>query len=222
MQVLDFFSVNTIAFDVLGYPMSYIEFIGTIFYLWSVWLISRRNMLTWPIGIISVILYAILFYQIQLYADTFEQIYYLGVSIYGWWYWIRDKNKDKKDKVGVYFSPKKSILKWATATLIVSIILSYVDSKLNVLVPEIFTTPASFPFLDTLTTIMSLTAMFLMARKRIESWVYWIIVDVIGIWLYYVKDVRFISLLYVILFVMALNGLKSWTNTRRTTAQVSK
>jgi nicotinamide mononucleotide transporter len=157
-----------------------------------------------------------------LYADTFEQIYYLGVSIYGWWYWIRDKNKDKKDKVGVYFSPKKSILKWATATLIVSIILSYVDSKLNVLVPEIFTTPASFPFLDTLTTIMSLTAMFLMARKRIESWVYWIIVDVIGIWLYYVKDVRFISLLYVILFVMALNGLKSWTNTRRTTAQVSK
>jgi nicotinamide mononucleotide transporter len=52
--------------------------------------------------------------------------------------------------------------------------------------------------------------MWLMARKRIESWVYWIIVDAIGIWLYFVKDVKFISLLYVILLVMAVNGLRSW------------
>lgn len=58
---------------------------------------------------------------------------------------------------------------------------------------------------------MSFTAMWLFSRRRIESWIYWIIVDAIGIWLYFVKDVRFVSLLYVILLAMAINGLLSWT-----------
>jgi hypothetical protein len=59
--MLELFSVNNIAFTILGYPMSYIEFIGTILYLWSVWLIARKQMLTWPVGIVSVLLYITLF-----------------------------------------------------------------------------------------------------------------------------------------------------------------
>ena len=86
--MLEWFSVNKIIFTFLNYPMSYIEFIGTIFYLWSVWLIARRNILTWPVGIISVLLYMALFYQIQLYSDTVEQVYYLIASAYGWWRWM--------------------------------------------------------------------------------------------------------------------------------------
>jgi nicotinamide mononucleotide transporter len=70
--MLELFSVNNIAFTILGYPMSYIEFIGTILYLWSVWLIARKQMLTWPVGIVSVLLYMALFYQIRLYSDTLE------------------------------------------------------------------------------------------------------------------------------------------------------
>ena len=80
-----FLSVDTIAFTIIGYPMSYVEFIGTILYLWSVWLIAKRKTLTWPVGIVSGLLYVILFYQIRLYSDTLEQVYYLGTSIYGWW-----------------------------------------------------------------------------------------------------------------------------------------
>ena len=72
--MLELFSVNNIAFTILSYPMSYIEFIGTILYLWSVWLIARKQMLTWPVGIVSVLLYMALFYQIRLYSDTVEQI----------------------------------------------------------------------------------------------------------------------------------------------------
>ena len=64
----DPFSVDTVFFTVLDYPISYIEFVGTLLYLWSVWLISQRNMLTWPVGIISVLLYMALFYQIRLYS----------------------------------------------------------------------------------------------------------------------------------------------------------
>jgi nicotinamide mononucleotide transporter len=83
-------------------------------------------------------------------------------------------------------------------------------SRLHVLLPALFPEPASYPYVDALTTVMSFTAMLLMARQRIESWVYWIVVDVIGIWLYFVKDVRFVSLLYVILLILATKGLVSW------------
>ena len=82
-----FLSINNIAFVIFGYPMSYVELVGTILYLWSVWLISRRQILTWPVGIVSVILYMLLFYQIRLYSDFLEQIYYLGASVYGWIVW---------------------------------------------------------------------------------------------------------------------------------------
>ena len=76
-------SVNTVFFTVLGYPMSYIELVGTILYLLSVWLIARRNMLTWPVGIVSVLLYMALFYQIRLYSDALEQVYYSGRACTG-------------------------------------------------------------------------------------------------------------------------------------------
>ena len=83
-------------------------------------------------------------------------------------------------------------------------------SRLHVWMPRWFPEAASYPYLDAFTTVMSFTAMFLMAHERIESWFYWIIVDVVGIWLYYVKDVRFISLLYVVLLAIAIKGAIQW------------
>lgn len=207
MQTL--LSVDKIAFTVLGYPMSYIEFIGTIFYLWSVWLIAKRNILTWPIGIISVLLYMALFYQIRLYSDTLEQIYYLGASIYGWWIW-KASPKDNGLISDVLYSDTKKITIWAMATVIVSALIGWLMARIHIFLPSFFPDKASFPFLDALTTVMSFSAMWLMAQKKIESWVYWIIVDAIGIWLYSIKGVKFVSLLYVILFIMAVNGLRMW------------
>ena len=202
-------SVNCIWFSVLDYPMSYIEFVGTVFYLLSVWLIARRNLLTWPTGIISVILYMILFYQIQLFSDTLEQGYYLVVSVYGWITWNTARNKPQES--GEFrFSSKENILAGMVVTVVITLGLYGLTSNIHTILPTLFPSPASFPFLDALTTIMSFTAMWLMTRKRVESWVYWIIVDVIGIGLYYVKDVKFIALLYVILLGMAIYGLWNW------------
>jgi nicotinamide mononucleotide transporter len=207
--MLNFLSVNNIAFTVLGYPMSYVELFGTILYLWSVWLISKRRMLTWPVGIVSVLLYMVLFYQIRLYSDTIEQVYYLGASIYGWVIWNKSP-KDNGQITDVVYSDKQAIILWGVITGSVTVLVSVLMSKIHLLFAVIFPEAASYPFLDALTTIMSFTAMWLMAKKKIESWIYWIIVDVIGIWLYFVKDVKFISLLYVILLVIAVNGLRSW------------
>ena len=205
------FSVNTIFFEIINYPMSYLEFFGTIFYLLSVWLIAQKNMLTWPLGLISVILYGMLFYQIQLYSDMIEQIYYFAVCIYGWIYWNKNVS-EKSGSINFQYSNLKQLLSWSLITITLSILLTIFMKDIHNLSPKIFPAPASFPFLDALTTIMSFVAMFLMIQKRIESWVYWIIVDIIGIILYFVKDVKFISFLYVVLLVIALRGFIKWHN----------
>jgi nicotinamide mononucleotide transporter len=212
---MNFLSVDNIAFTVIGYPMSYVEFIGTVFYLWSVWLISKRNILTWPVGIVGVLLYMILFYQIRLYSDTIEQIYYLGASIYGWWVWNKSP-KDNGQITDVKHSSSKSLVTWVVITAIVSMVFGFVMTRIHIWFPVIFPEAASFPYLDAVTTIMSFSAMWLMAQKKTESWIYWIIVDVIGIWLYFVKDVKFISLLYVVLLFMAFNGLRMWYKASQT------
>lgn len=207
--MLNLLSVDNIAFTIVGYPMSYIEFVGTILYLWSVWLIAKRRMLTWPIGIASVLLYMILFYQIRLYSDTLEQVYYLAASVYGWWMWNKSP-KEEGQITDVNYNAQSRIILWIALTTVISLIVGFLMSRIHILIPSVFPEAASFPYLDAMTTIMSFSAMWLMAQKKIESWYYWIIVDVIGIWLYFVKDVKFISLLYVILLVLAINGLRLW------------
>jgi len=78
----------------------------------------------------------------------------------------------------------------------------------------LFPEPAAFPYLDGLTTVMSLVAMWLMVQKRIESWVYWIVVDLAAVWLYFEKGVKFIALLYVVLLCLAAIGLFRWHTSR--------
>lgn len=205
----DFLSINTIAFTVLGYPMSYIELVGTLLYLWSVWLMARKQMLTWPVGILSVLLYMSLFYQIRLYSDALEQVYYLLASVYGWWWWRR-QGPVEESPTGFFYSPRRQSLLTLGITLGVGLALGGMMGEIHTWLPQWFPEAAAFPFLDAITTVMSFTAMALMARKRIESWVYWIVVDIIAIGLYYVKEVRFLSLLYVLLLGIAIHGLRTW------------
>lgn len=207
-------SIDTVFFTVLGYPMSYLEFAGTILYLLSVWLIAKRNVLTWPVGIASVLLYLLLFYQIRLYADTIEQLYYLGASAYGWWFWTRARQESRTID-DVRFSARSSMVAWLAATAALSVAAGAAMSRVHVWLPGVFPEPAAYPYLDALTTVMSLVAMWLMARKHTESWVYWSVVDVIGIWLYFVKDVKLVSLLFVVLLALAVKGLVEWTRAGR-------
>jgi len=211
--------VDTVFFTVLGYPMSYIELVGTVLYLWSVWLIAGRRMLTWPVGIVSVLLYMALFYQIRLYSDALEQVYYLGASVYGWWYWARTRREEREgeeigDSIEVSFSARRTVLTCLGLTVVLSAALGVVMSRIHLWLPGFVPEEASFPYLDASTTVMSFVAMWLLARKRVESWIYWIVVDVIGIGLYFAKDVKFVSLLYVILLVLAVRGWVKWSTRR--------
>ena len=208
-----FFDINNIFFTVLGYQMSYLEFFGTIFTILSVWLTVKAKVLSWPIGIIGVILYVFLFYQIQLYSDLFEQVYFLITGLIGWWIWLHPKtaqeeNKDKELKISRN-SPKENLI-WGIVVAGGTALFMYITINLNVWFPNYFPEPASFPFLDAFTTAMSLSAQWLLAKKKIESWILWIAVDCIAVWLYYSKGVKFVSLEYGLFLILATKGLMDW------------
>ncbi len=203
------FSVNNVLFEWLGYEMSYIEFFGTLLSLWSVYLVSKNNKLTWPVGTLGAVLFAILFYQIQLYSDLFEQFYFIITGFYGWFIWNSLNNGEKKELPITTNTKKENIL--AIAVIVFgTIIAGYFMSKIHIYFPTLFPIAASFAYLDAFTTVMSFVATILIAHKRIENWYIWIIVDIIGIGLYFVKGVVFISVLYMIFLVICLKGLSTW------------
>lgn len=215
MELLQaFFSVETTAFTLLGYEISWLELVGTIFNLACVILIARRNIWTWPVGIVGVILFGILFYQINLYADALEQVYYLITGIAGWYMWAQLKNKDKK-KVAITTNTLRANLIWIGVIATISAATTWLLTNVHTWLPAFFPAPADLPALDATTTIMSFVAQFLMMRRRLENWVLWIIVDVIAIGLYWYKDVPFVALLYVIFLINAIYGFTSWRKAMR-------
>lgn len=201
-------SIDSVMFSVWGYPMSYIEFFGTIFNLWCVWLAAKRNVLTWPVGIVGIILYFFLFYQIRLYSDLFEQAYFFVISFWGWWVWSQGKKKE--EPVSVTRGTLKSNITYAAAIAVFSLAAGYLMSHIHEYLPTLFPEAASFPYLDAFTTVMSFVATIMMARRKFECWYLWILVDIIGVWLYYSKGVRFIAAEYLIFLVMAVQGFITW------------
>lgn len=166
-------------------------------------------MLTWPVSIVSVVLYMLLFYQIRLYFDALEQVYYLVASCNGWRLWHRVGTRQEQE-FQPYVSAPRTLGMVALIAVGLGLGLGVVMSQIHLLLPAIFPEPAAFPYLDALMTMVSFSALWLMAQKRLESWGYWIGVDVIGSGLYDIQGVRFISLLYVILLILTIHGLLSW------------
>lgn len=212
-MVSAFFDVNNVFFTALGYPMSYLEFFGTMLNITCVWLVARKSIWNWPISILGVVLFGSLFYQIRLYSDFIEQIYYLLTGFYGWYAWMKlDRDARIEGVSGSLISSISRNERTAAGVFILigTIVLGYFMSRIDVLFPQWFPEAAAYPYLDALTTIMSFVAQWLLVKKRLENWYLWIVVDIIGIWLYYEKDVKFVSLLYLVFLVIATHGLFSW------------
>ena len=213
MNLNNFLNVNTVFFTLLNYPMSYVEFFGTIFTAWSVYLAAKNKILTWPASIIGIILYAFLFYQIQLYSDLVEQIYYFITGFWGWWLWTHPKeNESERNNKGlkVNFVSMKFNLIAFVSIIILTISSGYFMSKIHIFFPTIFPIAASYPYMDAFTTVMSFAATVYLAKRKIENWYIWIIVDIIGVALYYQKGVVFLSLLYFAFLINAFSGYREW------------
>lgn len=209
MNIFHFFDINTTLFTVMGYQMSYIEFFGTILNILCVWLIAKGKIINWPIGIVGTILYMFLFYQIQLYSDLIEQIYFLITGFYGWWLWVKTQGPGMQTFIPVVNTKRQNIY-WVITIAISTILMTWLVSHFHTLFPKIFQIPADYPLLDAFTTVLSFAATYLLIKKKVESWYLWVIVDSIGIGLYFVKDVKFIALEYIIFLVLATRGLLKW------------
>jgi len=212
---MNFLSVQTIAFSVLDYDVSWLELFGTILNLWSVWLMTRNRVITWPIGILGVVVFMLLFWQIRLYADFFEQIYYIVTGFWGWWLWHRS---GAPDKGAIHRNTLSQNLATVAVIVVFSLLAGWATSNLHLWWPQLFPEAASFAYLDAATTIMSFGAQILMVCRRVECWLIWIAVDAIGIWLYWQKGVVFVSGLYSVFFILAIFGLINWMRQMRAMA----
>lgn len=204
--------VNNEFFNVLGYSMSYIEFTGVVFGLIAVWLSAKAHILSWPIGIINVILAAILYFQVQLYPDMFLQVFFFVTNIIGWWRWANPKpgEEDKKQELKVSYMKRNQLLLTFAIAIAGTFLLGQFASNLHEWFPNIFSKPSAYPYVDSFITVMSVLTTFYMIEKKIESWIIWILVDVIATFLYYIKGVKFYSIEYFIFTIIAAYGLVHW------------
>lgn len=212
MSFYDFFNINNIFFQIASYQISYLEFAGTILSLWSAWLVAKSKILNWPIGILAVVLFGVLYYQIRLYSDMIEQVYYFVTGFYGWWLWSKlaaNNRKDKKVLAVSTYSLRQNLF-IVSLIMFFSVTLGLFMSRIHLIFPQFFPLPADFPYLDALTTVVCFAAQIMMAHKKIECWYLWIIYNTIGIGLYFVKGVVFISGLYVAYLVLAFISFKNW------------
>ncbi|WP_157638119.1 nicotinamide riboside transporter PnuC [Flexithrix dorotheae] len=203
---MDLFSTDFIILKIGNYPLSLIELLGTISGLISVYLASKANIFTWPTGIINEVLFFLLFYQVQLYSDMLLQVYFLGISIYGWIFWKEEDNGN----TNVFLLKFSGWIFYGLLLISGTVLLGIFMTKIHLYLPDIFSIPAAYPYSDAFTTVASVLALILLARKNVASWVLWILVDLVAIFIYFKKGILFIAWEYVVFLILATLGLFKW------------
>lgn len=202
---MSLFDIENIAFELLNYPISYVELIATVFGLISVYLATRANIFTWSTGIVNELFLFILFFQVQLYADMFLQVYFFVITLYGWYNW-----KNKPEENSITSMDSKSILWLSLIILLSTLIAGFLFSKIHLYLPFYFKIEASYPFTDSFVMVLSIIATILLAKKKIETWYLWITVDLVCVFLFFKKGIVFLSLEYFVFLCLATFGLFNW------------
>ena len=180
-----------------AFAQSWIEWIALVSSIIYVILAAKENVWCWPFGIIGVLASLYLFIQGKLFLDAGLQIYYLVMSIYGWWSWGKTLNVTKLN-----ISTKKPL--WHLTVISLGFAAVYPLG----LISQHF--GGSLPFVDALTTAFALLATYMTAKKILENWLYWIVTDIVCIWVYWSKDYQLLSLLYLIFSIVAIYGWLEW------------
>ncbi|MFC1829651.1 nicotinamide riboside transporter PnuC [Thermodesulfobacteriota bacterium] len=184
--------------------MTWIEAIAVVFGLICVWLTVRQNIWCWPTGLVQVALYIFIFYRVKLYSDLILHVIYVILQIYGWHHWLHG-GKDRKT-LPVSTLGLHSRLAWPAAAVVGTVGWGYLMATF---------TDAAVPYGDAFTTMASLIAQWLMARKKLESWLFWISVDVFAIGIYWYKSLHLTSGLYAVFLILATLGWFAWRKSLR-------
>jgi len=178
-----------------------LEMIGVVFGLLSVWYAKRENILVFPTGIISTGIFVYILWVFGLLGDMLINAYYFSMSIIGWYFWTRKVDADHFIPITRTSRQEKkwSVLLFAGALVFVFLVYTLFD-KFN----------SWTAYVDTLTTAIFFVGMWLMAKKKLENWTYWIVGDIITVPLYLYKGLIFTSLQYILFTIIAIYGYMAW------------
>ncbi len=178
-----------------------LEITGVLFGLLSVWYAKKNNIWVYPTGMISTSIFVYLLFKWALLGDMIINAYYFIMSAYGWYYWSK-----REEQVVVHPIASTTKKEFKTALLL------FVASLLFVIwIYQVFDKWEDWTaYVDTLTTAIFFVGMGLMARRKIEHWLFWILGDIISIPLYFYKGLTLTSLQYVIFTLIAIFGYRSW------------
>jgi nicotinamide mononucleotide transporter len=199
------FDIQNIFIEILGYPLSYAELIGTVFGLLCVYWASRENILTWPSGIVNELFLFVIFFQVQLYANMFLQVIFFFSSIYGWYRWKYGEEESKVTRMR-----PKGLLFTVLIIIAGTVLTGYLIGNIHIALPEYFKEASAFPYTDSFVMVISIVATILLAKKKFENWALWVINNVVCIVLYYLQGIYFIALEYLVLLFIASYGLYNW------------
>jgi len=173
----------------------------------GIWLTVRRRLLCWPITLISIFLYMLVFLRVKLYSDALLQAFFVVFTFYGWWNWWRGVRQEGEVRVEP-MNPRSLLLALA-AGLVGCFVLGSLAERIG----------AALPHLDATLMSYSLVATWWQARKHIANWWLWIVVDVIYVGEYIYKDLWITAVLYAVFVILAILGLRDWR--RAASAQIA-
>lgn len=181
-----------------------LEYLAVFFGIASVWYSMRENILVYPVGLVSTIIYIYISVKGSLLGEASVNFYYTVMSIYGWILWAK-KNQQLEHVVVITWSSKKE---WMQELVFFAAFYIVIFGALTYLKKDF--APGAIPWADAFASATAFTGMWLMARKKVESWHWWIVTNITSIPLYFVKHYVFTSIYYLVLLVMAFWGLKEW------------
>lgn len=184
--------------------MTWLEAIAVLLGVASVYYSMKENILVYPTGIISTLIYVWICLQVGLYADMGINAYYFAMSIYGWYLWSRPTQEGKTLPVtwlNTWGVVESLLLFLGSYALLAFILLRFTDSDV--------------PYIDSFTTASAFVGMYLMAKKKVENWIAWIITDLVSVPLYFYKGLILTSFQFLLFTVLAVLGLLAWIKSAR-------
>lgn len=181
---------------------NWIEVCGTVTGLIYLWFSIRQSILTWPAGLITSLLYIWIFFCAKFYAGMGLQFYYVVISFYGWWCWLKGDSGNSGEKALHVSRTGMKLWVWLfIINLLLFGIISYVLANF---------TDSPIPYWDAFTTALSIIATWMLARKKFEHWLLWMLIDTISIGLYIYRELYPTTILFIAYTIMAVVGYFEW------------
>jgi nicotinamide mononucleotide transporter len=180
---------------------NYIEFIGAVLGIVYIFFSIRQSIFTWPVGLLTSVIYVGVFLTVKLYADMGLQMYYVVISIYGWYEWLRGNKDSGSNELKVIRLNQQLAGQLVVVSLLIFAVIWFILDNY---------TDSQVPISDAIATALSIVATWMLARKILEHWLIWIFVDAFSIGLFLYKGLNATVLLFIVYTVMALVGYLEW------------